>query len=234
METKKAKKASLEGLKGIFFECGLIVGLFFMIVAFSWSSEGPSGILADLDKGKVKVEDDVPITNPDDATPPPPEIKMPEVSDDIQIVDNTIDVTSHTFFNPENMKAPVEVREYVRPTQSKPETLFDEPDVKYEVVQEKPTFMGGDANTFSGWVSSKIVYPSADQDNGVQGRVILQFRISADGTLENIKVLRSISPGLDKEAVRVVSSSPKWGPGKNNNKPVGVIYTFPVNFVLSN
>ncbi|MDR0659891.1 MAG: energy transducer TonB [Prevotellaceae bacterium] len=234
MEAKKSKKASLEGLRGIFFECGLIVGLFFMIVAFNWSSGGEVKSLLSSSMGEI-VDDFYEInTFPDDPPPPPGEVLMPEISDEILLVDNNENITSMDFFNPENMKAPVVITEYVRPTETKPEVAFEEPDVDYNIVPEKPKFMGGDANGFSKWVSSKIVYPTIELENNVQGRVILQFRIGPDGVLSNIKVLRSISPGLDKEAIRVVSSSPPWTPGMQNGKAVGVIYTFPVNFVLNN
>ena len=76
--------------------------------------------------------------------------------------------------------------------------------------------------------------PTIAQENGIQGRVILSCRISGDGTLTDMKVLRGVDPSLDKEAVRVVSSSPKWTPGKQHNKTVPVRYTFPVNFTLAN
>ncbi len=234
MEAKKSKKASFEGLRGIFFECGLIVGLALMILAFSWSSDGPSSVLGDFNRGAIIPEDDVINTDPDDAIPPPPpEILQPVITDEIIITDDP-NITNVSMFNPEDFKAPVVEVPYVKPKEQVKEQVIDEPDIDYGVVQEKPKFMGGDANNFSKWVTSKIVYPTIDQENNVQGKVILQFRIGSDGTLENIKVLRSISPGLDKEAIRVVSSSPKWTPGKHNNKPVGVIYTFPVNFVLTN
>ncbi|MCF0165944.1 MAG: energy transducer TonB, partial [Bacteroidales bacterium] len=70
------------------------------------------------------------------------------------------------------------------------------------------------------------------RENGVQGRVTLQFTVEKDGSLSNIKVLRGIDASLDKEAVRVVSSSPKWKPGKQRDKVVRVTYTFPVVFQL--
>ena len=66
----------------------------------------------------------------------------------------------------------------------------------------------------------------------VQGRVTLQFTVNADGTVSNVKVLRGVDSSLDKEAVRVVSSSPKWKPGKQRDRAVKVTYTFPVIFQL--
>lgn len=232
MEAKKAKKANLEGLRGIFLECGLIVGLFFMIVAFNWSSSGEAKIV--LSAGNVDIPDDfdVPITTPDDP-PPPQEIAMPEVSDEILLVDNTMPVTSVNLFNSENNNTPIVELPYVKAKEQTKEITFED-DIDIVAVQDPPlTWDGGDANSFSKWVASKIVYPTVALENRIQGRVILQFRISPEGVLENIKVLRGVDPALDKEAVRVVGLSPKWSPGKQNGKAVGVRYTFPVNFTIT-
>jgi protein TonB len=92
--------------------------------------------------------------------------------------------------------------------------------------------MGGDANKFSTWVNQRLVYPDIAKENGVQGRVTLQFTVGKDGSLYNIKVLRGVDPSLDKEAVRVASLSPKWTPGMQRGEPVPVTYTFPVIFQL--
>ena len=81
-------------------------------------------------------------------------------------------------------------------------------------------------------MNSRLVYPEIAKENGVQGRVTLQFTVEADGRVTNVRVLRGVDPSLDKEAVRVVSSSPKWKPGKQRDRAVKVIYTFPVIFQL--
>ena len=104
--------------------------------------------------------------------------------------------------------------------------------VPFQVVDQKPSFKGGDANKFSKWVNSHLVYPVDAKEKNIQGRVTLQFTIEADGRVTNVKVLKSAHPSLDQEAVRVVSSSPKWNPGMQNGKPVKVTYTFPVIFGL--
>jgi protein TonB len=82
-------------------------------------------------------------------------------------------------------------------------------------------------------VNQRLVYPEIARENGVQGRVNLQFTVGKDGSIYNIKVLRGIDPSLDKEAVRVVSMSPKWTPGKQRDRAVPVTYTFPVIFQLN-
>ena len=103
---------------------------------------------------------------------------------------------------------------------------------QFRLVEEKPLFKGGDANMFSMWVNSHLVYPEEAKEYGIQGRVILQFTIKTDGKVTDVKVLSGVDKYLDKEAVRVVSSSPKWTPGKSAGKPVDVTMTFPVIFQL--
>lgn len=102
--------------------------------------------------------------------------------------------------------------------------------IPFQLVEEKPSFMGGDANAFSKWVNERLIYPKDAKKNGIQGRVTLQFTVDTDGTVSEVKVLRGVNPSLDQEAVRVVSLSPKWIPGKQRGKPVKVTYTFPVIF----
>lgn len=107
-----------------------------------------------------------------------------------------------------------------------PETL------PFNALDVKPTFQGGDANAFSIWVNSQLRYPENAKRNGIQGRVTLEFTIDTKGRVTNVKVLRGVHKLLDKEAVRVVSKSPRWTPGYVNQKPVRVTYTFPVIFQL--
>lgn len=108
----------------------------------------------------------------------------------------------------------------------------DEDILPMQLVEEKPSFQGGDSNTFSKWVNENLVYPEICRENYVQGRVTLQFVVTKDGSIANVKVLRGVDPLLDKEAIRVVSSAPKWEPGKQRGIPVNVAYTFPVIFRL--
>ena len=102
--------------------------------------------------------------------------------------------------------------------------------VPFSQVTKKPTFQGNDASTFAKWVSENMTYPEDAKKAGVEGRVMVQFTICEDGAVRDIKLLRSVDPRLDAEAVRVISASPKWTPGEQNGKPVQVSYMFPVIF----
>ena len=102
----------------------------------------------------------------------------------------------------------------------------------FEVVETKPSFLGGGENNFSAWINEQISYPELAKESGIQGRVILSFIIDTDGHLQDVTVLRGADPILDREAVRVVASSPKWTPGVHNGERVQVRYNFPVIFLL--
>ena len=113
-----------------------------------------------------------------------------------------------------------------------PEPLADIPPVPFAQIEVKPTFQGGDANTFSQWVNEHLKYPKQAIQDKVQGRITLRFTVGADGVLRDAKVLRGVREDLDSEALRVISASPKWEPGKQDGKAVPVTFVFPVIYQL--
>ncbi len=228
MEIKKSEKANLENKKLLFVEIGLVISLLITYVAFEWTSK--ETVVSTLeDTTEVVLEEEIiPITQ---ETPPPPPAapKMPVLSDQIDIVDDEIELEDDMFMNLEDdASLGVEIMDYVEVE----EEVVEEEAIPFQLVEEKPSFQGGDANQFSKWVNQRLVYPEIAKENGVQGRVTLQFTVEKDGTVTKVKVLRGVDPSLDKEAVRVVSSSPKWKPGKQRDRAVPVTYTFPVIFQL--
>ena len=104
-------------------------------------------------------------------------------------------------------------------------------DVVFTSVEQDPQFPGGQAALLK-WVADHIKYPAVAQENGIQGRVTVQFVVTKNGTVGQVKVVRGKDPDLDKEAVRVVKSLPKFTPGKMNGHPVNVWYTLPITFKL--
>ena len=207
MEIKKTEKASMENKRFLFTEIGMVIALLIVWGAFSYTSREKKVATLEADQTVVEVEDMVPIT---EETPPPPEAapKIPILSDQIDIVDDNIKVDDSMFQNIEDSNEGFEIMDYI---ESAPEEeTIEEEAIPFQLVEEKPSFNGGDANEFSKWVNSRLVYPEIAKENGVQGRVTLQFTVNADGTVSNVKVLRGVDSSLDKEAVRVVSSSPKW------------------------
>ena len=101
----------------------------------------------------------------------------------------------------------------------------------YDVVDEMPVFPGGNGALLE-YLATHVKYPVVAQENGVQGRVIVSFVVECDGSITDVRVERSIDPSLDREAIRVVSSMPRWSPGKLNGYIVRVKYSVPVAFKL--
>lgn len=104
-------------------------------------------------------------------------------------------------------------------------------DKVYEVVEEQPKFPGGNG-ALNSWLRDNMRYPVVASENGISGKVIVQFIVGADGAIRNAKVFRGIDPLLDHEALRLVGSMPKWNPGRQNGKAVNVRYTLPIVFRL--
>ncbi len=228
MEIKKTPKADLENRRTLFTEIGLVAALLAVWVAFSYSTKEKAVASLGEDTQVVEVEDMVPITQ--ETPPPPPEApKIPVLSDQIDIVEDDIKVDDNFMSLEDDANLGVEIMDYVEEVK---EEVVEEEAIPFQLVEEKPSFNGGDANEFSKWVNSKLQYPEIAKENGVQGRVTLQFTVNPDGSVSNVKVLRGVDSSLDKEAVRVVSMSPKWKPGKQRDRAVKVTYTFPVIFQL--
>ena len=168
----------------------------------------------------------VPITFPEEKLepPPPPENKVVDI---LEIVKNDIEVTDEVSTVSEDMNA---VHEIVWiPPVVETETVVE--DVIHVSVEIMPEFPGGTAALMK-YLSGNIKYPMISQETGSQGKVIVQFVVDKDGTITNPEVVRGVDPYLDKEAVRVISSMPKWKPGVQNGKKVRVKYTVPVMFRL--
>ena len=230
MEIKKSAKASLENKKLLLTEVGLVVALAVVYGAFNWSSRDAQVAVLE-DTTQVLVEDEM-IAIQNELPPPPPEApSIPVLSDQIDIVDDDIKLDDDMFINLEDdANLAVDIQDYREAEVTEEEV--EEEAIPFQLVEQKPSFNGGDANEFSKWVNSKLVYPEIAKENGVQGRVTLMFTVEADGRVTNVRVVRGVDESLDKEAVRVVSSSPKWKPGRQRDRAVKVTYTFPVIFQL--
>lgn len=227
MEIKKSPKADLEGKKTTWFLVGLVLILAAMFVAFEWTKRD---VVITADSGIVDVpfeEEMVPITQqeePKQASPPP---EAPKVEEVLRIADNDANVQESTIQSNEDKGQAVEIK-YV------PEVVEEEEVEEqqiFQVVEEMPEFPGGMAECLK-FLAKNIKYPTIAQENGVQGRVIVQFVVNQDGSIVDPLVVRSVDPYLDKEALRVIKMMPKWKPGKQRGKAVRVKYTVPVTFKL--
>lgn len=101
----------------------------------------------------------------------------------------------------------------------------------FTVVEQMPMYPGGDG-ALMGYLHDNIKYPTVAAENGVQGRVVVGFVVERDGSITDVKILRGVDPSLDREAMRVVKSMPRWNPGKQNGSAVRVKYQVPVSFRL--
>ena len=229
MEIKKSPKADLSSRRLLFVEIGLVISLGLMLVAFEWSSREKKEATLVSDNVELIEEEIIPITQ-QETPPPPPEIpQIPVLSDQIEIVDDDI-LIEESFINLEyDANIGVAIMDYVAYVE---EEAVEEEAIPFQLVEVKPSFNGGDANEFSKWVAQHLEYPEIAKENGVSGRVMLEFTVLPNGSVANVRVLRGVDPSLDAEAVRVVSNSPKWEPGKQRDRAVKVTYTFPVIFQL--
>ena len=228
METRKTPRANLENKRLLFGEIGLVAALLLLFGAMESRSREINVSTLEGNTTPDIIEDIIPITQ--EVPPEPSAPKIPVLSDVIEVVEDDIKVDDNLFQNLEDASdMGVEIMDYVEDVQE--ETVAEE-EIPFVLVEVKPTFQGGDANAFSRWVNQHLSYPDIAKDNGVQGRVLLQFTVGTDGSVSAVKVLRGIDSSLDQEAVRVVSASPKWTPGRQRDRAVKVTYTFPVFFQL--
>ena len=227
MEIKKSPKADLEGKKTTWFLVGLVLILAAMFVAFEWTKRD---VVITAGSGIVDVpfeEEMVPITQQEEPKQAPPPPEAPKVEEVLQIADNDANVQESTIQSNEDKGQAVEIK-YV------PEVVEEEEVEEqqiFQVVEEMPEFPGGMAECLK-FLAKNIKYPTIAQENGVQGRVIVQFVVNQDGSIVDPVVVRSVDPYLDKEALRVIKMMPKWKPGKQRGKAVRVKYTVPVTFKL--
>jgi len=109
---------------------------------------------------------------------------------------------------------------------------ISEDDKVFTVVHEMPTFQGGDINKFREWVQRNVKYPDIAKENGIQGKVFVQFVVDNKGSVRDITILRGVDPSLDNAVIDLIDSSPEWKPGIHEGKEVPVSMTITVNFQL--
>ena len=229
MEPKKSPKADLESKKGLFKEIGLAVALGLTLAAFEWSSSDAVTVAEQVTEEAVVEEDIIPVTTQDEIKPPPPP-PPPPVADALTIVEDDTEIADD--FDLQDTEATDASEVEFRPVETV--EVEEEEETSNEVfiiVEQMPVFPGGEA-ALRKFLATEVKYPVIAQENGIQGRVYVKFVIAADGSVTNVEVARPFDPNLDKEAVRVVQSMPKWTPGKQRGKAVKVSYTVPINFVL--
>jgi len=227
MEIKKTKEADLERKKGMYLQLGLVVVLSIILIAFEWTSRPPKEDDSEMVKN-IQVEDEMMQVTRREEPPKQEKIEQPKVAEVLDIVDDDVQLDDDFDFN---MEADANT-EYDFTSLGDDDEDIEEEEVFF-IVEDMPTFNGGDpAVEFRKYIGQNLRYPEIASENGISGRVIVQFAVNKTGQVVDAVVVRSVDPALDKEAIRVVMSSPKWTPGKQRGRPVSVLFTFPINFVL--
>lgn len=226
MELKKSKKADLERSRGVFLQIGLVAVLSLMLIAFEWTSK-PAVDTGDKLVAEASFEvEEMQITRRDEPKPEP--IQQQQVAEILNIVQDDAQIDDDFDFDVEaNSETEFKFTGF---TEEEEEFVEEE---AFYVVEDMPTFNGGAPETeFRKYIGQNLKYPEIASENGISGRVYVQFAINSKGKVVDAVVQVPVDPALDKEAIRVILSSPPWSPGKQRGKPVKVIYTFPINFVL--
>lgn len=227
MELKKTPKADLQNKRGLFLEIGLAISLLLVIGAFAYTPKEHR--IEQLNQEVTVVEEEMIEVTRQDQKPPeaPKKTEMKVIADMLSIVKNDAKITTEVDFA--DFDDDTEIVQIVEVKEE--EIKDDEPFISAETM---PKFQGGDLTAFRNWVQSKVRYPQVAQENGISGRVVLQFVIERDGRLTNIVVLQTPDRSLSEEAIRVLNQSPKWTPGKQRSQTVRVKYTLPVDFRIQN
>lgn len=227
MDVKKSPKATLEDKRFLYILMGLVIGLSLIYIAFEWTDKEVT--VYEVIDPDMLAEEEIEIIQTAQELPPPPPPPAPEIVEELNIVEDDV-VTESVEINTEDDKDKV-VTISAPITSTGGPIVEEEENVVFQVVEKMPSFPGGDAALFK-FLNENVKYPVIAQENGVQGRVICQFVVNRDGSIVDVEVVRSVDPSLDKEAIRVIKSMPKWSPGQQRGKPVRVKYTLPVNFRL--
>lgn len=228
MEVKKSQSADLESRKTTWVLIGLVIVLAAIFVAFEWTQYEKQYTGEILDAGAVVIEEEIiPITMPEKKTvPPPPQaVTQAEV---LNIVEDNADIEETTIVSAEDQAEFVEIKDDVPIVVEEPE---EEQEI-FQVVEKMPEFPGGAAELMK-YLRKNIKYPTICQEQGIQGRVVVSFVVNQDGSIVDPIVMKPVNPYLDKEALRVISTMPKWTPGEQRGKPVRVKFTVPVTFRLN-
>lgn len=237
MESKKTSKADLNEKRGTFFVLGIILALSLLFVSLEYTSKEFDSFLEDeyLDDlaqdfellPSMDEEEELETTSPQERTTVLTEnIKVTEeVSSEI---DNTSIPTPLIEQEvTEDMTNEKEADEQTPPNVAE---QAEEP-IQFRIVEQYPEFPGG-MTEYMKWLTRNLRYPDIARSQKIQGKVVVQFIVNQDGTIADAKVVKSVNPHLDREAMRVIRMMPSWKPGIQDNKPCKTMVAVPIVFKL--
>ena len=227
MEIKKSPNVSLEDKKLLYLLIGVVIALSFIFIALEWTKHDVTKYEVENVEEAFEEELDI-VQTAEELPPPPPPPPAPEVVEALNVVEDT-EETESIDMNTEDLETDTVV---IAPPVEAPVEEEEEDNTIFMVVEQAPEFPGGMQKLMK-FLGENVKYPVIAQENGIQGRAICQFVVNRDGSIVDIMVVRSAGDAsLDKEAVRLIKSMPKWKAGKQRGKAVRVKFTLPVNFRL--
>jgi len=219
MEPKKHPQHDLEKHRSLFLSIGFVTALLLVWGALEYKkTEGN-----EFDLGALMVEDvdeeDMPITEREvKKKPPPPSMEELVIVADEEEIEEELEIKDMDINEADSLVIVEEEEEIIE-------------DQIFTIVEQMPKFRGGESDLLN-YLSKNIKYPQMAKESGISGIVYVTFVVGKNGKVGEVKVLRGIGGGCDKEAVRVVKNMPDWKAGKQRGKPVSVQYNLPVRFVL--
>ena len=217
---------------------GYVLALAAMFVAFEYTQREVKVVETDKIYEFRMEEDMIPITQQQETVAPPPAAAptvmeiINEVEDDTELPEEEVETTEEVNQAITTVVGTGAPSAMVATGPVGPVVEADDDDRIFDIVEENAQFPGGDEACFK-WLSEHIKHPSICQEQGVQGRVIVSFVVNKDGSIVDVKTLRSPDSNLSKEAERVVKLMPKWKPARQGNKTVRSRFNLPVLFRLN-
>lgn len=231
MEIKKDPQVDLEPRKTTYALTGLVGILAILFIAFEWTNATYRKSTLGMNDAVIEEEEEIVMTVQNNTPPPPPPPPMPDVIEQLTVVEDDVEVAEIEMQSAEDdANTVVEIVQAVEDSGPTEEEDAEANQI-FTVVEQAPEYPGGDKALME-FIKKNLKYPSFAAENGIQGRVYVSFVVEKDGSVTDIQEMRSPSEDLTKEAKRVVSIMPKWKPGKQRGKPVRVKYVLPVVFRL--
>ena len=228
IEQKKSQSANLEPRKTTWLLLGYIMVFAVLFAAFEWTATEKKQTGEIIQQGILLEEEImVPITLPEKkVVPPPPQAK--QITEILEIVEDDAEIEESEIMSVEDQGEVVEINEEANIVV---EEVVEEETI-YQVVEQQPEFPGG-MQALMKYLRDNIQYPRISRENNSQGKSYVNFVVNTDGSIQDVEIMKSSGDVyLDKEAVRVVKTMPKWNPGKQAGKAVRVRFTLPVLFRL--
>lgn len=235
MEVKKSPKADLQRSIPLSLAIGLVIALGVLYTGLEWKSAKDNGQDTESSLNVADMEDALFVPDQQEQQPEPEpeapqevvEVALPE---EFKVVDDNKEVAKISIVSVDQDRELPPPPVIVQPTKQVVEEEAEEQ--IFEIVEEQPVPHTGGVPELLKWIAKQIEYPQSALDNNIQGQVVVRFVVEKDGSIGQVDVVKKVDPAIDKEAVRVVKSMPKWKPGKQRGKTVRSRYTLPIKFQL--